>query len=126
MKNFLFLAFINLSFFSCAQNKTDGAYKDLDNKSFAEKMNEPDVVIIDVRTPEEFANDHIPNAKSINLYDKDFSTQLDALDKSKTYLVYCQKGGRSANASKQLTDKGFKQVYNLENGFSQWNGAVEK
>ncbi|MCY7410650.1 MAG: rhodanese-like domain-containing protein [Chitinophagales bacterium] len=126
MKNFLFLAFINFSFLGCAQNKTEADYKNLDIKTFAETMNAPNVVIIDVRTPEEFAAGHIPTAKSINLNDKDFSTQLDALDKSKIYLVYCQKGGRSANASKQMTDKGFKQVYNLENGFSQWNGAVEK
>jgi len=89
-------------------------------------MDHPDAVILDVRTPQEYASGHIPHAVLKNFYDQDFSQQLDSLDKSKTYLVYCARGGRSSQASEMMVKKGFKNVFNLQNGFDNWDGAKEK
>src|SRR6185295_11633470 len=101
------------------------SYQNVDNKKFSELMNKPNTVILDVRTPEKFERGHIPHATLINLRDQNFSQQLDSLDKSKTYLVYCGSGSRSSKASGLLRKKGFTSIYNLEDGFSQWNGPTE-
>lgn len=125
MKKILFVLFIISSTSACSQQQATG-YQNIDNKTFVQKAEGKDVMILDVRTPEEYKAGHIPNAKLVNFYADNFSTRIDSLDKSKTYLVYCAKGGRSSSASDLMAKKGFKQVYNLEHGFSQWNGAVEK
>jgi rhodanese-related sulfurtransferase len=73
---------------------------------------------LDVRTPEEFKEGHIAGAVNLNIYDADFSAQLDQLDKSKPIYVYCKSGGRSTDASDMMRAKGFKAVYNLVGGYS--------
>ena len=83
-----------------------------DNKNF---------IILDVRTKEEFDSGHLENAVNLDMYSPDFQNQIDKLDKNKTYLVYCEKGGRSrACAEKIMTPMGFQDIYNLEHGFSEW------
>jgi len=125
MKTLILLLFISFSFVACSQ-KSSSSFQNVDNQKFAELMKESNIVIIDVRTPEEYKEGHIPHSMLINFYDKNFSQNLDTLNKSKTYLVYCAAGGRSSKASTQLSGKGFKNVYNLEHGFSQWDGDVAK
>lgn len=125
-KNFLFSLFLVVTVSACSQSQTSSGYKSVDNKTFAEKMKESNVVILDVRTPEEYQSGHIPKATLINFYDQNFSLQLDSLDKSKTYLVYCAKGSRSSQASELMAKKGFHNVLSLKNGYNAWDGAVEK
>lgn len=79
--------------------------------------------VLDVRTPEEWAEGTINGAIKINYYDKDFADQLDKLDKTKPVYVYCKVGGRSGGAAKQMKKMGFKQVYNLEGGIKAWDKA---
>jgi len=124
MKPFLALLFVAVSFAACSQQSK--SFQNIDNKEFSELMNDSNTVILDVRTPEEFEQGHIPHATLINLRDPNFSQELDSLDQSKTYLVYCGTGSRSSKASALLGKKGFKNIYNLENGFNQWNGPKEK
>ena len=83
-------------------------------------QNNPDFVIIDVRTPEEFAAEHIENAINIDFYSEAFRGELDTLDKNKTYLIYCQVGGRSGSALDIMAELNFKEVYNLSGGINQW------
>ncbi|NQY06297.1 MAG: rhodanese-like domain-containing protein [Flavobacteriaceae bacterium] len=78
------------------------------------------VQLIDVRTPEEFESGYVKNAVNMNFYDDDFSENLDKLDKTKPVCVYCKKGGRSAKAAKQLHEKGFEEVYDLDGGITNW------
>jgi len=87
------------------------------------KQNEQ-FVILDVRTPDEFAQGHLHNAKLINYRAADFSDQLNALDKSKTYLIYCRSGGRSAGALRMMDQQGFSSVYNMDGGFTEWDQAA--
>ena len=79
-----------------------------------------DFVIIDVRTPEEFANEHIENAINLDYYSEDFRDELDTLDKERTYLIYCRSGKRSGNALKIMKELGLKKVFNMLGGIIQW------
>jgi phage shock protein E len=72
---------------------------------------QPDVLILDVRTPEEYAAGHLKNARLLNKYDADFEAKIKALDRTKPYLVYCASGGRSGEATQQMNQLGFQQIY---------------
>lgn len=112
-------------FTACAQNTQAVDVKNIDSKEFMIKMKEKNTIILDVRTPEEYAAGHIPNSILIDFSAPDFKTRINKQDKSKKYLVYCAAGGRSARASQQMVNEKFKDVSNLLGGFSQWNGPKE-
>jgi rhodanese-related sulfurtransferase len=92
----------------------------LDSSMFAEKIVESDVVVLDVRTPEEFNSGHIPNAINIDIYSDYFNSDIAALDKSKSYAVYCRSGKRSVDASSEMDLIGFESTYNLTGGIIEW------
>lgn len=92
----------------------------LDAPKFAEKIAELDVVVLDVRTPEEFNSGHIPNAINIDFYSDYFKADISALDKSKSYAVYCRSGKRSVDASSEMDLTGFKSTFNLTGGIIEW------
>lgn len=98
----------------------------LDSDTF-EKMSQEleDAVILDVRTLDEYNQVRIPNSILIDIYKPDFLTQIEKLDKSKTYFIYCRSGSRSYNAAVNMQKMGFEKVYNLENGIIDWFGPVE-
>ncbi|MDB4673374.1 rhodanese-like domain-containing protein [Verrucomicrobiales bacterium] len=83
-----------------------------------------DVVIVDVRTPEEFAAGHIKGAKSINVLSKDFEEKVAKLDPKKPVLVHCKMGGRSAKALATFKKLKFEKVYHMKEGYDAWT-AVE-
>ncbi len=71
-------------------------------------------VIIDVRTQDEYDSGHLAEANlQFDLMSGEFAQQLDSLDKSKTYYLYCRSGNRSGKASRLMKDKGFENVYNI-------------
>ena len=87
------------------------------------------IVVLDVRSPEDFQAGHIPGAKNLDFFGKDFATQVAALDKSKTYLVHCAAGGRSAQACRVFEQEKVPSVLHLNEGFKAWEKAgkpVEK
>lgn len=83
----------------------------------------PDFRIIDVRTPLEYGTGHIEHAVNINFNAADFDASLDTLDKTKSYLIYCQSGGRSGQAFTKMRAKHFVVVYNMLYGFTAWRNA---
>lgn len=98
----------------------------LDSETFEKMAQETsDAVILDVRTEEEYNQLRIPNSILIDIYKPDFFTQIEKLDKSKTYFVYCRSGSRSYNAALHMQKIGFEKVFNLENGIIDWFGPVE-
>ena len=100
------------------------AYQDLNAKQFNEMIQkEKDVIILDVRTPQEYQEGHISNA--INIPVQILGQQLDKLNnfKDKKILVYCRSGHRSAIASQILDRAGFKNVYNLKGGIFEWKAS---
>jgi len=78
------------------------------------------VVLVDVRTPEEYASGHLDNAMNVNWNDTDFADQFAAISKDKTIYVYCKKGGRSAKARKKLISLGFEDVVDLQGGYDAY------
>ena len=85
-----------------------------------DNQNNPDFVIIDVRTPEEFAGEHIENAINIDFRSESFRDELNKLDKNKTYLVYCRSGARSGNALDIMAELNFREAYNVSGGIIAW------
>lgn len=84
---------------------------------------DPKVVVIDVRTPDEFKAGHIPGALNIDFLGDDFATRVSNLDTKKTYLVHCASGHRSAQACKIFEKDKFPTVYHLNAGFTAWEKA---
>ncbi len=78
------------------------------------------VVLVDVRTPEEYAAGHLDNALNINVYDSAFESRFKDIAKDETIYVYCKVGGRSAQAQQKLNAMGFTNVVNLEGGYDAW------
>ncbi len=83
-------------------------------------QNNPDFVIIDVRTPQEFVAEHIENATNMDFYSEAFRDTLNTLDKNKTYLIYCRSGGRSGSALDIMAELNFREVYNILGGINLW------
>jgi rhodanese-related sulfurtransferase len=80
-----------------------------------------EVVILDVRTPGEFAEGAIPDAILIDINGSSFVADTAKLDPSKKYLVYCRSGMRSMKACSYLASKGFEDLSNLMGGYIAWS-----
>ena len=115
----LSLMFLLLGFTSCLKNQADGVQV-LDAAKYEKKMTQPDVQLVDVRTPEEFSEGHLENAINIDVTADDFDAKVVGLDKEKPVMVYCKSGGRSARASARLKELGFKNISDLEGGITNW------
>ncbi len=85
-----------------------------------ESKDNPNFVILDVRTPEEFLGEYIENAVNLDYYSDTFKNDLDKLDKNKTYLIYCRSGRRSENALNIMKELDFREVYNMSGGIIKW------
>ncbi len=116
MKRFLafILAALGLNI-ACSQN-----FENTDVKGFAELIDSADVVILDVRTTDEFNEGHIKGAILIDQNKSDFLELVrQLLPKEKTIAIYCRSGRRSANAAERLVKEGYKPV-NLKGGILEW------
>ena len=104
---------------ACAQ----ASYEDVDVKGFAELMTNPNVVVLDVRTADEFKDGHLVGALNIDQAQGDFIQKVkEALPTDRTIAVYCRSGRRSANAAGRLAAEGYKAV-NLKGGILAWKEA---
>lgn len=82
-------------------------------------------VVLDVRTQDEVELGMIPNALHIDIYKgQGFIEDIEKLDKTKNYYVYCKSGGRSAQACAVMNQLGFENAYNLNGGFTEWQGEI--
>lgn len=102
----------------CSSNK--GAITNMNSSDFSNKIQEPGVVVLDVRTPSEFAQGHISGAMNIDVEAASFNSEIAKLDKTKTYAVYCHSGRRSAIATTAMAGAGFEHIFNLQNGLTEW------
>jgi rhodanese-related sulfurtransferase len=97
--------------------------KKVDPVEFSEVIAQPGVIILDVRTPEEFNAGHIANAININIADSDFSSEVSKLDKNATFAVYCRSANRSAVATNEMAELGFTDMYDMQGGIIDWEAA---
>ena len=95
----------------------------LNIKEFAEKIAQEGVAILDVRTPEEFAEGFIEGARNIDFYRDDFEIEINSLDKESSYALYCRSGKRSGQAAQMMQEAGFLSVFNLDGGMIDWANA---
>ncbi len=84
---------------------------------------DPKAVVIDIRTPKEFAEGHIAEAKNIDFRSDTFKEELAKLDRDQTYLMHCLSGGRSTQSLEVWKELGFTKVYHLNSGFKGWKKA---
>lgn len=98
--------------------------KELSQEEWQKQLqNDKEAVILDVRTEEEVEEGYIPNSKNIDIYKgQGFINEVEKLDKSKHYYIYCRSGKRSSQACTLLDQMGFSETYNLLGGFSEWEG----
>ena len=119
---------------SCASNSVKSEEKEakieevistLDNVNdinFKSKKN----VLLDVRTPEEFAAGHVPGAVNIDVKNPNFEEEIQKLDTKKNYYIYCKSGVRAKLATEKMQEKGFKNAKNFKDGMSTYKGTVAK
>ena len=79
-----------------------------------------DFVVLDVRTPGEFAQGHLQGAVLVDYLSPGFREEMAGLDRTKTYLVYCRTGNRSTSAMGIMAELGFRGYYHLEGGIMRW------
>lgn len=99
-------------------------YKNVNSAEFEAGMNAENSVILDVRTPGEWYEGVIPGALLINVMDPGFADQVNELDRSKAYYVYCRSGNRSGMVAGFMAQRGFGELYNLADGIMSWTGEV--
>ncbi len=78
------------------------------------------VLLVDVRTPQEYAEGHIREAVNIDMLEPDFLMRMDKLDKTKPIIIYCRSGNRSSRAVQQLQSLHFKKIYHYPLGWNGW------
>ncbi|MDB6031615.1 MAG: hypothetical protein JWM16_1953 [Verrucomicrobiales bacterium] len=125
----IFLCLLLAGSLHAADAKPEKKYKNLNAEEFDKLRADKKNVVLDVRTPEEYGDGHIPGSVNIDFNSEDFDKQIAKLDKSKPYLVHCASGGRSARSCNKMGKMNFEHLYNLEGGMGAWEKAgkpVEK
>jgi rhodanese-related sulfurtransferase len=124
------LVFISLTACSNGQSRAEntksrqeqvaaGDYKDVDASAFRKMLEEKKGILLDVRTPSEYEEGHLPGAREVNFLSDDFVERISKLDKDTTYLIYCRSGHRSHQAGTKMKELGYK-VVNLKGGILGW------
>lgn len=96
-------------------------FEKLDADAFEKAIADGQGVLVDVRTPGEYAEGHIPGSTNIDWNSAAFEAEIDKLDKQTPVYLYCRSGGRSGRAAEALKAKGFTQIYDLTGGFMSWS-----
>lgn len=102
--------------------------KNLTQEQWADSLkSDENAEIIDVRTEEEYIEGYIPDAKNLDIHGgQEFLDEINKLDKSKNYYVYCRSGARSAQACAVMKQQGIENAYNLMGGITEWEGEIQK
>lgn len=123
VRNIYFLVLFLFAVTACTE-KESSDLSSLSTEAFEKGINQPsEKIILDVRTPEEFSEGHIRNALLINFRDENFKKKVNELDKQLPVYIYCASGVRSDKAATVLKAEGFKEVYVLEKGLSDWTSS---
>lgn len=94
-----------------------------DVSAFTLFLEEQQPMVLDVRTPEEYAEGHLSGARNIDFFAEDFAARLEELDRNASYAIYCRSGNRSGQALNLMRSLGFVSVVNLSGGMLAWEGS---
>ena len=108
---------------SAAEKSGPAPVKHIDARNAQRLLSKTNLVILDIRTPQEFKSFHIAGATNIDFHGPNFEQTVNSLDKSKTYLVHCASGGRSTQSLKIFQKHDFKSIYHLDGGINAWKNA---
>jgi rhodanese-related sulfurtransferase len=111
---------------AAAAARGEGGFKEVNAAEYERQRKSAEAVVLDVRSPEEFARGHVPGAVNIDINAPGFGNKVAQFDKSKPILVNCHAGSRGAIAGAELVKLGFKTVCNLEGGLAAWEKAGNK
>jgi len=114
---------------TAAETSVPAPVKHVNAKNAQKLLSQTNLVVLDIRTPEEFKSFHIAGATNIDYHGANFEQRIRSLDKSKTYLVHCASGGRSTQSLKIFQKYDFQSLYHLDGGINAWKNAglpVEK
>jgi phage shock protein E len=107
----------------CSSSSTTASVENLSADQFLTASAEPGTVVVDVRTPAEFAAGHVDGAVNIDVESGNFASEIATLPKDTTYAVYCRSGRRSTLATDQMAEAGFTSLVNLEGGVADLQAA---
>jgi rhodanese-related sulfurtransferase len=108
---------------AAANARAEGGFNEINAADYEKRRARKSAIVLDVRSPEEFAKGHVPGAVNVDINSPDFAQKVAHFQKSKTMLVNCHAGARGAIASAELAKLGFKTVCNLEGGLDAWQKA---
>ena len=97
-------------------NSMDDTIKRLSPTEFKAQVQDKNVQLVDVRTPREYDQGHIPGAINIDFYSRKFTSEFNELAKDKAVYVYCRSGKRSSYSAKKIAALGFTKIYDLQGG----------
>ncbi len=125
MKKFLVLvaAVFGIALIAGCGSSSSGAVQTVDPQAFLTAASQTGTVVVDVRTPAEYAAGHIDGAVNIDVEAPTFDAEIAKLDKNATYAVYCHSGRRSGLATDAMGKAGFTHVYNLSGGIADLASA---
>ena len=113
-----FVCVFSIGMWACS-NKEE-KFKNLNCNQFEMLIQDKNVQLLDVRTPAEYSEGHLPASLNLNAMDDSFASNIDGnLSKDFPVAVYCRSGKRSRKAADILVKKGFV-VYNLDKGINNW------
>lgn len=124
-----FASFFVFALYSCTPNtqKSQSGIQNIEQEDVAKILNQENAILMDVRSPQETEQGFIKGTSLfVNVNGEDFAEQIEKLDKTRTYIVYCQSGARSHHASSYMLEHGFSKIYNLTGGYGNWNGETAK
>ena len=109
-----------LSIFKCDVKK----YDEIELKEafivIEKEANNSNFIILDVRTPNEYKEEHLENAQLLNVKSTYFVDELEKMDKNKKYFVYCRRGKRGRIAVNLMKKQGYIDVHNITGGINKW------
>jgi len=119
-KNLLICLILSTTLLNCKETVAQDQTNLISPTEMLKSIDSGSVQIIDVRTPEEFNEGHIKNAKNIDFLSPSFTKEISGLDKEKPVYIYCRSGNRSGKSVKDFLNAGFTEVYDLEVGIVGW------
>jgi phage shock protein E len=125
MRRFAYFLVLALALVACSSAAATGTLETVSAQDAQAVIDDAptDLVVLDVRTPEEFQAGHLENAVNVDFYAGDFADQLAGLDKDVPYVLYCNSGNRSGETLDMMSDLGFADVTEVDGGIQAWAAA---